>query len=266
MAFGRAFWHSGSSGKHKPQFLDVYLAIYNTLLDDDDHVRDIGASLACHILASSCNPLAAAEKLLTFLISNYGNSKDLCAKAFARMTGAKFRYSKVGYQANITSLDLEPASTLMITARKEDHSLFVEEKQNLFRDDVQEAQRMVHILLSSRLTVTQRQSFSALRDWTCSGLETLIEVATHEHLDGPLGWTSKPAVYTLGMRIFCAAKVFVSWDLWDARAKEVGSMVESVEKFLEVGKAGKVHGLWMREAEAVIEIARGKGTWKNNEG
>ena len=250
------------SCKSKPQFLDVYFAVYDTLLDDDEDVRSEGSSIISYILSESTGgiqlkPLVAATRLLEFLCSTYADSKHLYIKATARMIGAEVRDFEGRNPVN-GALHCEPVSTLLSAAREEDHSLFVEEKQNLYRDDVQEAQRMAQLLLSLKPAALDPHVAYFLRDWTLAGLKILIENTKAEGQDGPLGWTSKPEVYTLGMRVIVAAKVVITWDLSGEREREVERMVDSIKEFLEVGKSGEVHGLWIREAEMVLEVVKEK--------
>ena len=258
------------NSKAKLQFLDVYFAIYHTLFDDDDDIRNEGASIVSYILAESTGgirlkPLVAASTLLKFLGSIYANSKNLSLKATTRMMGVKAQNSERRNSEGAVALHLEPVSNLMSTARQEDHSLFAEEKQNLYRDDVQETQRIAQLLLFLQPSAVDPAVVCLLRDWTLAGLETLIETAKAEGQDGPLGWTSKPAVYTLGMRIIVVAKVIINWDLADERGREIEWLAEAVKQFLEVGALQGLHGLWMKEAEMVMKVVEGRKTTRNVE-
>ena len=254
----------------KPQLLDVYFAVYDALLDDDDDVRNEGASIVSYVLSRSASgirikTLAAASAFLEFLCINYANSKSLCIKATERMLGMKIRGTEAKDTEHSVTLHCEPASKLMGAAREEDHSLFAEEKQNLYRDDVQETHRMAQLLLSLQPSARDPVLVSLLRDWTLAGLETLVQTVTTEDQDGPLGWTSKPEVYTLGTRIITAAKVVTIWNLTGGRESQIERMVDSTKKFLEVGESRGIHGLWMKGAEMVVRVAEGQRTSRKAE-
>jgi hypothetical protein len=96
---------------------------------------------------------------------------------------------------------------------REDYSLFIEEEQNLFVDEVRESQNWQRVLFQvlpelSRTPINlenDTKADTAIARWALSGLQSLNRVGK---TDGPLGWTSKPAVYMVFVRILnCANAV-----------------------------------------------------------
>ena len=243
-----------------PRLLRIYLAIYDTLLDDDDDVRSKGAAIVSWILSDpikpesgepligdvSLCPPAAVVWLLEFMCTSYGYSERFFAECISRLTGMNLVDSTKSYNASDAqcsmdnlSLYLIPVRNLLTVARKEDSSLFVEEKQNLYKDPVQEAERWagaIHLL--SPLTFQPRFA-SQFERWALEGLECLTKVASNE-LDGPLGWTSKPEVFVLGMRVLKAVEVVKTW----AGQGLTTCSLEHLDVLTKKWNTSNVHPLW----------------------
>lgn len=190
----------------------------------------------------SLSPPAAVARLLRFMCASYGDSAVLFAECISRLTGMNL---EEGAEDDF-SLSKIPVKDLLTAARKEDSSLFVEEKQNLYIDPVQEASRWaaaIHLLSPSAF---HPHLASQLEEWALEGLKHLTDVA-HGEIDGPLGWTSKPEVFVLGMRVLEAVKVVKIWG-------EKGSLersVEDVDPLLAEWKVVDVHPLWARKLRGV---------------
>src|SRR5690606_17180072 len=99
--------------------------------------------------------------------------------------------------------------------RKEDTALFSQEKQNLYKDDVMDTVFWANLLRSLSSRPIPSVYVSDLTAWVLDGLSVLTETAKNE-VDGPLGWTNKAEVFTLGFRVICAADVVLTRNVADA--------------------------------------------------
>lgn len=256
-----------SINKTTPELLGVYLALYDALIDDDEDVRD-QASVAVSSLLSvssgsrdskkttslSLSPLAASPRLLSFLVLEYNASVCLWSKAVQRLTGTS-PFVKILPTRGTLILQLRPVEVLLQEAMRTDHALFVEEKQNLFIDDLKEAKIWAGALADLH-PQPEAISKSALETWTLDGISSLT-VTIRENVDGPLGWTSKPEVFTIGMRVILAVKLLLyahEMDGSSARTERQGKCCDSLRTLLDVGREKMVHDLWLQRVEELLEL------------
>ncbi|KAI9870465.1 MAG: hypothetical protein M1830_004221, partial [Pleopsidium flavum] len=127
--------------------LDVYLALYDTLNDDDEEVRDLGADIVSWIVSTtplhypsqSLVPLAASLRFSKFLANTYSTSSNLFVQATKRLIGQTedhYCLDIIRSEDNaVKAMKIQSVHDLLISARTEDTSLFVQEKQNLFIDE-----------------------------------------------------------------------------------------------------------------------------------
>ena len=131
-----------------------------------------------------------------------------------------------------------------------DNALFVEEKRNLFIDEVKEAEAWaggladLHPRLDANFT-------SDLDTWIFEGISALATVA-RSRTDGPLGWTSKSEVFTIGMRVILAAGYVLRSDEKDGSGTRKERR-DALTAFGDVAKEHLVHELWLRELEEILE-------------
>ena len=132
----------GSTTRVDAVFLNIYLALYDMLNDDDEEIRDLTSSTASWVLSYSSlspgksvslSPLDASALLATFIAQSYSTSLSLCNTAIQYMVGQKARIS-----SPMRRRKLIPVSDIISELRKESTVLFVEEKQNLFIDDIRD--------------------------------------------------------------------------------------------------------------------------------
>ncbi|RDW59572.1 hypothetical protein BP6252_12659 [Coleophoma cylindrospora] len=185
-----------------PAHLPSLFALYDTLNDDDDDVRDAGAACTSALLGRSLVPLAAAKDFLQWLWKSQGSSPSFAWNVVCRMTGNQDEALEVG------QLHLRSAEAQLSEAMAEDESLFVEEEQNLFYDEIREA-KVWSVLFEKELHSSWSNAISVLATWVLEGLTVLNLLATKN--DGPLGWTSKPAVFAQCMRIIISAKALLRY-------------------------------------------------------
>ena len=183
-------------------FVPSLLALYDTLNDDDDEIRDVGAETVSSILKVSLVPLAAQGRFARWLLAAYGHSSMFAWNVIIRVTGSASMNG--GGPIN----RLTPAESQLQASLREDDALFVEEEQNLFIDEVREVGIWIEIfdtlpqdtLESKHGETSPLMSFAS---WVRSGLEALNQT---DKQDGPLGWTSQPGAFACCTRILKCAK------------------------------------------------------------
>ena len=271
----------GFHGWKSSTLFGVYVALYDLLLDDDEDVRDEAAAVASTFLSTSTNladipnislmPPAASWSLLQYFKTELNGSAVLFAEAAYRLTSSRSLFKRGPIQIAAPNLDdvqtkdslekalnigglfasIRPVREMMQEVRRQDNALFAEEKQNLFIDLVREAENWVAILMTATQLEKVVLIISAINDWTMRGLEVLIETADEE--DGPLGWSTKPDVFTLGMRIILAAKVQVHWLQagWNKEAS-LEHILILLNTLLDVGTKKLLNGIWLRQIEDIL--------------
>lgn len=141
-------------------YLPFLLALYNTLTDDDDEIRDVGATAAAFVTATAATAAAdgsdegqhnhhhhhpqplvavdAADVLLAWTQERLGRTNEFRAYAACRLVGDPLVAIDIGVQ------DLSawaPPGQQFAGALAVDESLFAVEEQNLFIDEVRETDR-----------------------------------------------------------------------------------------------------------------------------
>ena len=236
-----------------------YLLLYDTMNDDDEEIRDLGAALTSRLLCKarktpseiSLVPLAAGRQLAEWLAERYPRSEALAWGAVHHLTG--------GTSADFRNLDqvrgLESVAEQLAEATKEDHSLFVVEKQNLFIDQVREAEVWSSVLTRLDLAkiASSQVACSRFMQWTLDGISVLIKLA-HADYDGPLGWISKPDVFAIGVRVISATAVVSSWS-WSLELKEQAMRCRSdLQLLATIGRTQGMHGSWLTRIETSLPI------------
>ena len=245
------------SWKTNHMLLGVYFALYDALIDDEEDVRDQASAVVSSLLSDSSvpgnsgksislslSPLAANLRLLQFIVLEYETQPPLWAEVVNRTTGAYLPATISPSEA--PALQLHPAKASLKEAMRPDNALFAEEKQNLFVDDVKEAELWARALQDIYPTIDLRTK-QTLENWTFAGISALASTAQGQ-IDGPLGWTSKPEVFTLGMRVILTAKVVLrDPSVVVGGPSPAGKQCrEALTSFLTVGMETLVHELWLR--------------------
>jgi len=228
-------------------------ALYDTLNDDDDEVRDLSAKTTSSLLSKSLLPLAARLELAEFISQLHGEQPSYISNMLCRITGTDtLQASKLRMAYDF----LESAEVQLLKEMKKDDSLFVEEEQNLFIDEVREAQLWCGIFeelcAESQITAETEGIWKLpLHDlilWVLNGLKTLNRLLETE--DGVLGWTSKPSVFAICMRIIlCTNAVLSQKDvLFQASGKSVEEtnhlvkeITAALQEFVTLGRKRRVH-------------------------
>ncbi|KAI9795321.1 MAG: hypothetical protein M1833_007233 [Piccolia ochrophora] len=263
-AFKSAFRSPLGAARAHKVLLDSYLILYDILNDDDDEIRGIGAEVASWILYDSAAqtpntvlvPSAAAFRLSKWLATRYSSSQDLFHIGLSRLVGAPLIESASAPSSSASAygstIRIPPFADILAQARKEDVALFMEEKQNLYIDPIREATLWSNVIQQLRDTAFDAELASMFADWVLQGLDNLLRTA-HAELDGPLGWTSKPDVYALGMRVILGAGILILWaiqGLGEARDVQVKTTLQMLR---EAGKENELHPLWVEKIDRILE-------------
>lgn len=240
--------------------LKLYVILYDFLLDDDEDVRNTAAAAASNSFISTVSkggddaevsiPLmvpAARQKLLELLRHSYHNSKHLWKEAVQRLMNGR----QPSYFPN-QSLFPSPRA-LLHDLRKDDTALFVEEKQNLYVDEAQEADVWQEVLLSMNRSTINGTVLAELGKWAVEGLDALVEVAEQEE-DGPLDWTSKPDVFTFGVRALLTVQALLRLSEDEGLSVGKAGLNARLARLEEVGAKSCLRPAWMR----IIRESTGK--------
>ncbi|PGH23951.1 hypothetical protein AJ80_02013 [Polytolypa hystricis UAMH7299] len=242
---------SNKRSQLQPLLLSLYLVLYDLVNDDDEEIRDVAAEAASRIL--SCNvddpnqavallPLAASSNIINFLINSYRASSTLFTTALTRLVGQKVSASNPGFT---------PVSEILAQLRKESTVLFVEEKQNLFIDDVREAEIWATVLTKLSLPDDSSNTISQFHGWVLDGLSALLETSREEGKDEVFGWTSNVDVLTTGVRAIRGARVLLRGDSFAKFGLDKESLRRVVGELRDNACLAGIHSLWVSELQMV---------------
>ena len=259
-----------------PQLLGVYLALYNSLVDDDEDVRDQGASVVSAILSvaifpaadkgtttMSLSPPAARKGLLQLLCEGYRSSMMLCIESVRHLTGmdsaldcdtAQKPENNPQTGEGKSVLHLRPVVDLSLEARITSTVVFVEERQNLYIDTVIEAEDWAELLCRLDPNAWPSSLASDLEIWTIGGLTHILEVI-QDSIDGALSPTSKPEVFTLFTRVLLAAKVFIKRGILHVTSEGNGKehvFIGLLQELLDLGRSKLFHDLLIHRIEVIL--------------
>ena len=261
-----------------PELLSVYLSIYDTLLDDDEDVRDKGAVTTSTLLSAVSGksqgsgfllmPLVAGARLLDYLVKNYHTSMVLFCNGICRLTGASSSSNLAPIIPSSLSPDhpidasihLRPARDMLHEAMHQSTTLFNEEKQNLYLDPAKESKTWASALVALLPTLgSPHKIMPKFSTWCLDALSALIEIMESEGSDGPLGWTYKADVFVMGIRILAAVRVMVHWsfamdesDPTSAEREDCHNLLRMLGRLRTTGEENLVHGLWVGYAEEIL--------------
>lgn len=226
------------------EVLPCLIALYDTLNDDDDEVRELGAQIVSSIVGKPLIPLAACEEFAEWLRLKYPRDQMFSWNVICRITGSD-EFIFHGAYAGLCSPEDQ-----LTAAMKQDDALFVEEEQNLFIDEVREA-KLWSSVLSKDLKVLQAeksgeyqwQQYSHLAKWILNALRQLNIIM--EKNDGPLGWTSKPSMFATCVRILFGANVLLESKNTlpenISRILSQNEISEALSVFKDLGEKNDIH-------------------------
>ena len=150
-------------------------------------------------------------------------------------------------------LNLRPVADVSLEAQTTSTIVFVEEKQNLYIDDVSEVESWAELLSQLNPDAWPLSLASELETWTVEGLAHILEILQNG-VDGALSPTSKPEVFTLFTRVILAAKTLIlrCETARTLKGKE-HVCVELLKKLLDLGRSRLFHDLLLDRIEKVLE-------------
>ena len=224
----------------------MLFVLYDAMNDDDDDIRTLaGESTASFLRAMGTKgavprpvPIKAQQMLAKHLVKHHACSAEAIALGIARLTGDN------GFTSVYSQLK---------NALKEDDELFVVEKQNLYLNPAHEAWFWTRALRHIDPRFLPRSTMHALIQWVLNGITALREHTTENH-DGALGWTSKPDVFVIGMRVIYATDLLIHWRRrhHGTVSCKASTLHRGLREWADVGAERELHPLWMDEIEKTL--------------
>ncbi|KAB5570246.1 putative death-receptor fusion protein-domain-containing protein [Coniochaeta sp. 2T2.1] len=189
----KSFCSSAGDLLTEAEHLPLLMALYDAINDDDDEVRDVAAAATVKVLGRSLAPLEAADRLLDHIASHFGDNPEFQNIVVCRLAGVSPRLKKW------------PDVKLTIKRAIDfDDSLFAEEEQNLFVDEVRELKRF-HRVAEGLTWKSDDEYVRRLRDWVSAGLSTIVQPKFSD--DGSLGLASDQHYFALCARLIVSRRV-----------------------------------------------------------
>ena len=244
--------------------ISTLFALYDCLNDDDSEIRDIAAKTVSGLVSKSLIPLAARNALADTILRDCSSHPLLAINVVSRMTGSL----DIAFDQD---LDLQEPSLIFEKALNMNNTLFVEEDQNLFIDEVREAKfwsdfftRLsmsppaepvrVHSSRNKRTTPKLDTSVAALLSWTLDSLQALVAI---DKDDGVMGWISKPLAFSAAMRTLICARTLIDCHekktilLHGMRNVDIEEMVIMLEVFVAKSKNSGMHQSLLAELSKI---------------
>ena len=249
--------------------LGPYMVLYNILVDDDEDIREQGSRTVSSLLSGhtdtslSLSPAAAKSRLLDFMEQEYRGSTMFSIEAVQKLTGLPSICSATSHKFgsdkddNFQSIPLQirPVAELLLEARTTQIAVFVEEKQNLYVDQVLEADGWANILVKMDAAAWKPTVVSELQSWTTNGLDYLLQFCERMSDLEAVTLTSLSEVYTLFMRVILSAKVLVNgatqMDREVSRKNQDCRVL--LERLLELGTQKQLHGLLLDRIRYILK-------------
>ncbi|PSR75256.1 putative death-receptor fusion protein-domain-containing protein [Coniella lustricola] len=238
-------------------YIPFLLALYVALVDDEEEVRDVGAAACSFVLADNDSnnntapqPLVAvdaADALLAWMQRHYGQTNEFRAYVACRLVGDPL----VTIDISVQDLSAWTTPEAQFTkALHVDESLFAIEEQNLFIDEVREADRWAHVFaklpwdydegVAADGTPTKvlmiDSTLAATKEWAETALKVLAGQIADD--DGPLGWTSNPGAFALCYRVLVCGRTLS--ELLGADGQVLAALLRQIR---DVGPGTRLHGL-----------------------
>ncbi|KAB8263233.1 putative death-receptor fusion protein-domain-containing protein [Aspergillus pseudonomiae] len=260
-AFARVLRSKGKAPLVDKVYLEIYLILYDMLSDDDEELRDMAAGTASWVLSYSSvapsktvalSPLNAGQLLADFMVNNYPESQLLSTKAIHYITGEEPKLSGSVERTKLATVEAQLAEL-----RKESTTLFEEERQNLFIEEIREVDIWSCRLLRLREAAFSERLVKESSKWVSDGLSYVADIMTTEsEKDGLVGWASKPETFTLGVRLISLAAVLVSEEfaasgyLYEDRT----ALKEKLQRLLGNGETALLHDNWIARIQSALGI------------
>ncbi|KAH9827697.1 putative death-receptor fusion protein (DUF2428) [Teratosphaeria destructans] len=224
-------------------FLQLCFATYDLLNDDDEGIRLTASHTSTNILRTSGQmldqdlvPLVVGSRLLTLMLTRWRSHPELMEEAFTRAFG-------------MTTDTVINARAEMANRMQANAALFAEEKQNLYIDEEREVRVWSQVFLHIPPIGIAPTLRRLLASWVQESLQTLLEKAGSSQ-DGPLGWSTDPEVFVLGLRVFYGAEVLLWWVRGGVRIHIRPSVLKTM--LLELAGVSQINMLWRTEIERIV--------------
>ncbi|KAK0121786.1 hypothetical protein ONS95_010069 [Cadophora gregata] len=189
-------------------------ALHSTLNDDDVDIRKLASAAISIILNRHLVSQAATSAFAHHLFDLFLNSPIFINYVTAKMTGTPTDLLDLGCQNSVV---LEPFADQYVDDQRDENKLFAEEKQNLWRDDIDDAKIWAVIFGKLRLhsfgTYTPGHPLppiiAELVVWAKNTATTLNESASSNNAAN--GWTTKPEVFAVSMRAINAINTLMDY-------------------------------------------------------
>lgn len=246
------------------------MAVLTALSDDDEEIRELAAKVVAKITGEDVIPEAAVPILCKWMQDRYTKQDgpdpqyephpDWHRRFYdAFVSGLRNPRTRRPVKPTKERLGEPLVEEEMAEAMKEDNALFVEESQNLYIDEVQEIRKWLSFLTNDKdfaLIIPMHE----VMEGTQSNLRKFRKYV-HQY-DGPFGWSSKPEVFGILMKVILAAQTFNRYtrkwdpelDYQDSWGDLEGDCVVAAHMLWAIGKKNALHPLIMAELKKVYPI------------
>ena len=149
---------------------------------------------------------------------------------------------------------------LLSRAQAGENVVFVEERQNLYVDDLQELEMWAELLKNVNFSQSSQQYLLNLEDWVTEGFHHLCE-GLRNRFDGPLGISFKWEVLVVYLRVIMMADVLLFWAAHRGHTLTYGKtrILDDLAALGHVGKLSLMHHRILRRIGDVLRRYRGAG-------
>nr|POE79897.1 uncharacterized protein CFP56_07963 [Quercus suber] len=232
--------------EHGPFLRQLIFVAVDLLNDDDEDVRLLASRTAqqivlhvLHVQTEMLVPAVASIKLVKLLVSKWPAACDVINSAFTRAF-------------SLTSSTFSSVAERLADLSDESTALFAEEKQNLYIDEASEVRIWADAIMYLAPDDIPKVLVRNLSDWVNNGLDTLKEQAQSQP-DGPLSWTSKAEIFTLGLQLIYGTEVLLHLTNRGVKLHIRPSILRcQLAEAIELCRKRADCGLWVREMDRVI--------------
>ncbi|KAH6712398.1 HEAT repeat protein-like protein [Leptodontidium sp. MPI-SDFR-AT-0119] len=235
--------------------------LHSSLNDDDSDIRILASRAVSIILKKQIVPQAATLAFAGHLLNQYWDSAIFIKYVICKMTGTTTEYLD---RRSKNPLKLKSVQDQYNTASVGDNNLFVQEKQNLWLDEVEEVKVWAGVFIKLRATnfgidrtdKILHPVLSELIPWVKKSVVVLKKSSSSP--DNALGWTTKPEVFSVLMRAIIAVNTVVDYleqhflpaiernpQAWGSKGtdlqKDYQEIIEGLEKFVAQSSSNQLH-------------------------
>ncbi|KMP05614.1 hypothetical protein CIRG_05295 [Coccidioides immitis RMSCC 2394] len=230
---------------YSASFIEIYFLLYDMLNDDDEELRDASTHIASNffsdLLPTPELPLTTNVTLARFVTQFFPISHKVFEGALFRFMGN--RGDKVSFT---------PIRDQLNELQKESTVLFLEEKQNLYIDEVREIEIWSSVLAQLDHSGPPTDLGLKFVSWVCEGLSELREELRKKQARGILGWMSGPDALAMSMRLIHGAKVLLATNAFGCPAYKTSTIHDTLQDMLEIGESAGIYEPWIAAVENAL--------------